>query len=148
MCLCELTRAPHSLSTCDSRPKAFEAFVTLGGLPPRRLGVTGELPSCGEQRQVCEGCDLAPLVEKIALVELRKVVERDPACCGRPLVDPLQAPQRRRSLSLVGGELRKTNPCVSIVVCLSSCFVAYLLCFRFDLRWCAYLCVQGSLPFL
>jgi hypothetical protein len=31
-------RASHSLSTCDSRRKAFEAFVTLGGSPPRRIG--------------------------------------------------------------------------------------------------------------
>jgi hypothetical protein len=34
------------------------------------------------------------------------VVERDPACCGNY---PLQAPQRRHSHSLVGGELRETN---------------------------------------
>ena len=54
------------MSTCDPR---LEAFVTLGGLPPRRLGVAGELPSRGEQRQVCEGCDLASSVEKISLVE-------------------------------------------------------------------------------
>jgi hypothetical protein len=45
-------------------------------------------------------------MEKIPLVERRKVVERDPACCGNC---PLQAPQRRRSHSLVGGELRETN---------------------------------------
>jgi hypothetical protein len=57
-------------------------------------------------------------VEKIALVEARKAVERGPACCGRI---PLQAPQRRHSRSFVGGELRETNPRLSFVVCLT-CF--------------------------
>jgi hypothetical protein len=38
------------------------------------------------------------------LVETRKAIERDPTCCGRI---PLQAPQRRRSCSFAGGELRK-----------------------------------------
>jgi hypothetical protein len=41
-------------------------------------------------------------MEKIALVEMRKSVERDPACCGR---FPLQASQRRCSRSFVGSEL-------------------------------------------
>jgi hypothetical protein len=57
-------------------------------------------------------------MEKIALMEMRKVVERGPACCGRI---PLQAPQRRRSRSFVGGELRETNPRLSFVVFLT-CF--------------------------
>jgi hypothetical protein len=59
-------------------------------------------------------------MEKIALVEARKAVQRDPACCGRI---PLQAPQRRRSRSFVGGELRETNPHLS--------FVVFLTCFDF-----------------
>jgi hypothetical protein len=54
---------------------------------------------------------ILPLREKIVLVERRKVVERDLTCCGN---SPLQAPQQRRSLSLVGGELWETNPCVSL----------------------------------
>jgi hypothetical protein len=39
-------------------------------------------------------------MEKITLVEKRKVVERDPACYGREFDEnsnPLQAPQRRHS---------------------------------------------------
>jgi hypothetical protein len=55
-------------------------------------------------------------MEKITLVERRKVVERDPTCCGR---FPLQGPQRRRSRSLVGGEFRETNPRLSFVVYLT-----------------------------
>jgi hypothetical protein len=47
------------------------------------------------------------------------VVERDPACCGNC---PLQAPQRRRSHSSVGGELRETNPCFFIWFDSLSCF--------------------------
>jgi hypothetical protein len=54
---------------------------------------------------------ILPLREKIALVERRKVVEIDPACCGNC---PLQAPQRRCRCSLVGSELRVTNPCFSL----------------------------------
>jgi hypothetical protein len=55
-------------------------------------------------------------VEKIVLVERRKAVESDPTYCGK---FPLQAPQRRHSRSLVGGELRETNPRLSFVVCLT-----------------------------
>jgi hypothetical protein len=62
---------------------------------------------------------ILPLREKIALVERRKVVERDPTCCGNA---HLQAPQRRRSRSLVGGELRETNPCISLWFASLSCF--------------------------
>jgi hypothetical protein len=81
---------------------------------------------------------ILPLREKIALVERRKVVERDPACCGN---SPLQAPQRRRSRSLGGGELRETIPCISLWFASPSCFLAYLICFRFGLLGCAtYVC--------
>jgi hypothetical protein len=62
---------------------------------------------------------ILPLREKIALVERRKLVERDPACCGN---SPLQAPQRRRIRSLVGIELRGTNPCISSWFASLSCF--------------------------
>jgi hypothetical protein len=47
------------------------------------------------------------------------VVERDPTCCGNC---PLQAPQRRRSHSSVGGELRETNPCFFVWFDSLSCF--------------------------
>jgi hypothetical protein len=47
------------------------------------------------------------------------VVDRDPACCGNY---PLQAPQRRRSHSSVGGELRETNPCFFVWFDSLSCF--------------------------
>jgi hypothetical protein len=59
-------------------------------------------------------------------VERRKVVERDPACCGN---SALQAPQWIHSRSLVGGELRETNPCISLWFASLSCFLAYLICF-------------------
>jgi hypothetical protein len=52
-----------------------------------------------------------PLRGKINLVERRKVVERDLACCGN---SAKQAPRRRRSHSLVAGELQETNPCISL----------------------------------
>jgi hypothetical protein len=73
-------------------------------------------------------------VENITLVERRKVFERDTTCCGN---SPLQAPQRRRSRSLVGGELWETNPCISLWLASLSCFLAYLICFRFDQLGCA-----------
>jgi hypothetical protein len=47
------------------------------------------------------------------------VVQRDPTCCGNR---PLQAPQRRRSHSLVGGELRETNPGFFVWFGSLSCF--------------------------
>jgi hypothetical protein len=47
------------------------------------------------------------------------VVERDSACCGNC---PLQDPQRRRSHSLVGGELRETNPRFFVWFDSLSCF--------------------------
>jgi hypothetical protein len=63
------------------------------------------------------------------------VVERDPTCCGKV---PLQTPQWRHSLSLVGGELLETNPCVPLWFVSLSCFLAYLICFRLDLLRCAW----------
>jgi hypothetical protein len=90
-------------------------------------------------------------VQKIDLVELNKVVERYPTCCERELVensDTLQVPQRDIGFTGCESELRETNLCVSFVVCLTSWFLAYLLYFCFDLLGCAYLCVQGSLPYL
>jgi hypothetical protein len=62
---------------------------------------------------------ILPLRENTPLVEKAKVVERDLACCGNC---PLQAPQRRRSHSLVGGELRETNPCFFMWFASLSCF--------------------------
>jgi hypothetical protein len=57
---------------------------------------------------------ILPHREKITLVERRKEVERDPTCCEN---SPLQAPQQRRRRSLVGGELRETNTCLSKYIC-------------------------------
>jgi hypothetical protein len=37
----------------------------------------------------------------------------------------------------VGGELRVTNPCISLWFASLSCFLAYLICFCFDLLVCA-----------
>jgi hypothetical protein len=73
-------------------------------------------------------------VKKIVLMERRKEVERDPAYCGN---SPLKAPQRRRSRSVVGGELWEINPCIYLWIASLSSFLAYLICFRFDLLRCA-----------
>jgi hypothetical protein len=78
-------------------------------------------------------------------VERRKVVERHPTCCGNC---PLQAPQRRRSHSLVGGELRETNTCFFVWFDSLSCFSSILHLLPLRSTWVCYLCVQGSLPSL
>jgi hypothetical protein len=62
------------------------------------------------------------------------VVERDSACCGRIL---LQAPQRRRSRFLVGGELRETNVHLSFVVCLTFSISSIFTLLLLDLLGCA-----------
>jgi hypothetical protein len=80
---------------------------------------------------------ILPLHGKNHLSERRKVVERDSTCCGKV---HLQASQWRHGLSLVGGELRKTNPCISLWFASLSWFLAYLICFRFDLLGCV-ICV-------
>jgi hypothetical protein len=72
-------------------------------------------------------------------------VVRDPACCGNC---PLQAPQRRRSHSLVGGELRETNPCFFVWFDSLSCFSSILHLLPLRSTCVCYLCVQGSLPCL
>jgi hypothetical protein len=84
-------------------------------------------------------------VEKITLVERRQVVERDPTCCGN---FPLQAPQRRRSHSLVGGELRETNLCLFVWFASLSCFSSIFDFLPLRSTWVCYLCVRGSLPCL
>jgi hypothetical protein len=84
-------------------------------------------------------------MEKIPLVERWKVVERDPACCENC---PLEAPQRRRSHSLVGGELRETNPCFFVWFDSLSCFSSILHLLPLRSTWVCYLCVQGSLSCL
>jgi hypothetical protein len=77
-------------------------------------------------------------MEKIPIVERRKVVERDPACCGNC---PLQAPQRRRSHSLVGGDLRESNPCFFVWFDSLSCFSSILHLLPLRSTWVCYLCV-------
>jgi hypothetical protein len=64
------------------------------------------------------------------------VVERDPACYGNC---PLQAPQRRRSHSLVGGELRETNPCFFVWFDSLSCFYSILHLLPLRSTWVCYL---------
>jgi hypothetical protein len=73
-------------------------------------------------------------MEKIALEERREAVERDPTCCGKV---PLQAPQRRRSLSLVRGELQETNPHLSFVVCLTCLISSIFTLLPLDVLRCA-----------
>jgi hypothetical protein len=84
-------------------------------------------------------------MEKITLVERRKVVERDPTCCENC---PLQAPQRSRSHSLVDGELRETNPSFFVWFDSLSCFSSILHLLPLQSTWVYYLCVQGSSPCL
>ena len=71
--------------------ESFGAFVTLGGLPPRRQVVARELPRCSEPREVCEGCALPPqgkkpIVKKLNLDLCGRLseerVERDPTRVG------------------------------------------------------------------
>jgi hypothetical protein len=81
-------------------------------------------------------------MKKIALVERRKVVESDPTCWGN---SPLQPAQRRRSRSLVGGELRETNPCISLWFVSLSCFSSIFDLLLLRSTWVCYLCVLGSL---
>jgi hypothetical protein len=73
------------------------------------------------------------------------VVERDLSCCGNC---PLQAPQRRRSRSLVGGELRETNPCFFVWFASLSSFSSIFELLPLRSTWVCYLCLQGSLPYL
>jgi hypothetical protein len=138
-------RASHNLSTCDLRRKAFEAFVTLGGSPPRWLGIAGYLPRVWWAATSLWGLWSCLFVEKIALVERRKAVERDPTCCGR---FPLQAPQRRRSRSLVGVNFWKqildSSLWFASLALISSIFTLLPL----DLLRCTCLWVQGSFPCL
>jgi hypothetical protein len=42
------SRACEFLEQCWTSSSLCEAFVTPGGLPPRRLGIARELPQCGE----------------------------------------------------------------------------------------------------
>ena len=53
-----------------------------------------------------------------------------------------RVPQRRRRIHFGEFELRETNPCVSIVVCLTTHFSSFTLCFRVNLLGLLFLCVQ------
>jgi hypothetical protein len=75
-------------------------------------------------------------------MERRKEFESDPTCCGN---SPLQAPQRRCSRSLVGGELRETNPCIFVWFASLSCFSSTFDLLPLRSTGVCYLCVQGSL---
>jgi hypothetical protein len=54
----------------------------------------------------------------------------------------------RCSHSLVGGELRETNPCFSVWFDSLSCFSSIFDFLPLRSTWVCYLCVQGSLPCL
>ena len=41
-------RALKPLENCSTSSSPCEVFVSLGGVPPRWVGVACELPSCGE----------------------------------------------------------------------------------------------------
>ena len=47
-----------------------------------------------------------------------------------------RVPQRRHMIHGGESEFRETNPCVSFVVCLTTHFSSFTLCFRFDLLGC------------
>ena len=94
-------------------------FVTLGGLPPRRLVVARELPRCGELREVCEGCASPPQGKKQDSGS-EEVVERDPTQ-GIELKETHahRVPQRRvgsfvLGVARSGSELRSNKSFVSL----------------------------------
>jgi hypothetical protein len=60
------SRALVSLEHCWTLSISCGAFVTLGGLPPRRLGVAHKLPRCGELWTVCEGRASPPKGKKLS----------------------------------------------------------------------------------
>jgi hypothetical protein len=86
------------------------------------------------QSLITQGSDHPPVLEPHMVLKRRKVVERDPTCCGN---FPLQAPQWRRCRSLVGDELRETNPYSFVWFASLSCFLEYLIFLCFDLLGCA-----------
>jgi hypothetical protein len=60
------SRAVESLENCWTSSSSCEAFVTLGRLPPRWLGITHKLPRCGELGTVCEGRASPPKGKKLS----------------------------------------------------------------------------------
>ena len=55
-----------------------------------------------------------------------------------------RVPQWRRRIHIGESELRETNPCVSIVVCLTINCSRVTLCFRFDLLGCVVFVCAGT----
>ena len=84
-------------------------------------------------------------MERIKIVENEEVVERDPTH-GIELKEThtQRVPQRKRRIHGGESELQETNPCVSIVVCLTSHFSSFTLCFCFDLLGCAISVCAGT----
>jgi len=73
------------------------------------------------------------------------VVEKDPTQ-GIELQETQaqRVPQRRRRIHFGESELRETNPSVSFVVCLTTHFSIFSLCFRFDLFGCVVSVCAGT----
>ena len=54
-----------------------------------------------------------------------------------------RVPQWRRRIHVGESELRETNPCVSILVCLTTCHSSFTLCFHEIYLVVLFMCVQG-----
>jgi hypothetical protein len=60
------SRALVSLEHCWTSSSSCEAFITLGGLPPKWLGVAHKLPSVVSCGTVCEGRASPPKGKKLS----------------------------------------------------------------------------------
>ena len=71
------------------------------------------------------------------------MVERDPTH-GIELKEThaQRVPQQRRRIHFGESELRETNPCVSVLVCLTTCHSSFTLCFHEIYLVVLFLCVQ------
>jgi len=82
-------------------------------------------------------------VERIKIAETRSGLKR-PNSRDLELKEThvQRVPQRRCRIHFGESELRETNPCVSILVCLTICHSSFTLCFRWIYLVVLFLCVQ------
>ena len=75
-----------------------------------------------------------------------EVVEKDPIQeIELQETQAQRVPQRRCRIHVGESELWETNPCVSFVVCLTTHFSSFTLCFCFDLLGCAISVCAGTI---
>jgi hypothetical protein len=75
------SRALDSLEHCWTSSSSYEAFVSLGGLPPRCLGIAHKLPRCGELwDNLGRSCFASEREE--AILSIGKRVECNPTSAG------------------------------------------------------------------